>query len=149
MDDHNNRRQSPISLEKTWSTMWWPNGVFAFLIAVIEVNTYLAAVHLYGYDKMEQLSFWKLLAKELLFNPYLKEDKKGAATKRKKQQQAANEFRMIPRGMKFSGPHLVQAASDYPQRRCIDCGKKVRTYCKCSPGTHLCNLCYPTHVIEN
>ena len=55
VDDHNNRRQSPISIEKTWATAWWPNRVFAFLIAVVEVNTYLAALHLYGYDAMEQL----------------------------------------------------------------------------------------------
>ena len=92
VDDYNNQRQSPISLEKTWATMWWPNRVFAFLIAVIEVNTYLSAVHIYGFDSMEQLSFRKLLAKELLFNPYLKEDKKKVATRRKKQQQSAHEY---------------------------------------------------------
>ena len=30
VDDHNNRRQSPISLEETWATKWWPHRVHAF-----------------------------------------------------------------------------------------------------------------------
>jgi hypothetical protein len=38
VDDHNNKRHEPISLEVTWATQWWPNRVFAFFLAITEVN---------------------------------------------------------------------------------------------------------------
>ena len=41
VDDHNGKRHSPISLEETWGTKWWPNRVFSFLVAVTEVNAKL------------------------------------------------------------------------------------------------------------
>ena len=86
VDDHNNRRQSPISIEKTWATVWEPNRVFSLLIAVVEVNTYFAAIHFYSYDKMEQLGCRKLLATELLLNPYSKKDVSSVAGKRRRGQ---------------------------------------------------------------
>ena len=42
VDDHNAKRHSPISLEVVWATKWWPNRVFAFLLAIMEVNCFLA-----------------------------------------------------------------------------------------------------------
>ena len=41
VDDHNAKRHSPISLEVVWATKWWPNQVFAFLLATMEVNCFL------------------------------------------------------------------------------------------------------------
>ena len=41
VDDHNGKRHSPISLEETWGTKWWPNCIFSFLVAVTEVNAKL------------------------------------------------------------------------------------------------------------
>jgi hypothetical protein len=46
VDDHNAKRHSPISLKKVWATKWWPNRVFAFLLAITEVNIMLAQKHL-------------------------------------------------------------------------------------------------------
>jgi len=40
VDDHNAKRHSPISLEMSWATKWWPNRVFAFLLAITEINVY-------------------------------------------------------------------------------------------------------------
>ena len=37
VNDHNNKRHSPISLEVVWGTKYWPNHVFAFLLAVTKV----------------------------------------------------------------------------------------------------------------
>jgi hypothetical protein len=42
VDDHNNLRHSDISLEETWVTHRWENIVFAFVLAITEVNVYLA-----------------------------------------------------------------------------------------------------------
>ncbi len=40
--DHNAKRHSPISMEETLATKWWPNRVLIFLLAVTEVNSKLA-----------------------------------------------------------------------------------------------------------
>jgi len=42
VDDHNNLRHSLPSWEDTWVTQCWELYVLAFIIAVCEVNTYLA-----------------------------------------------------------------------------------------------------------
>ena len=41
VDDHNNLRHSSPSFEDTWVTHRWQNKVFAFLLAVTEINLYL------------------------------------------------------------------------------------------------------------
>ena len=42
VDDHNNLRHSGVSFEETWATKRWENRVFAFLLAITEVNMFLA-----------------------------------------------------------------------------------------------------------
>ena len=46
VDDHNAKRQSPISLKVVWAMKWWPNRVFAFILSVTEVNAIMAYKHL-------------------------------------------------------------------------------------------------------
>lgn len=46
VDDNNNLRQQMPSIEKTWITGRWANRVFAFLLAVSEVNTYKVSYYL-------------------------------------------------------------------------------------------------------
>ena len=48
VDNHNNKRHSPISLEAVWGTKYWPNSVYSFLLAVTEVNVNLAAQYFGG-----------------------------------------------------------------------------------------------------
>ena len=47
MDEHNAFRHGCVtkhglSLEETWKTTRWENRIFAFILAVSEVNAYLA-----------------------------------------------------------------------------------------------------------
>jgi hypothetical protein len=42
VDDHNNLRHSPISLEERIRTMDWKISVFMFILALLEVNARLA-----------------------------------------------------------------------------------------------------------
>ena len=42
IDDHNNLRHQSPSLEETWVTHRWPNRVFSFVLAVAEVNAFVA-----------------------------------------------------------------------------------------------------------
>ena len=44
VDDNNNRRHAPTSIERTWATKYWPDRCFAWYLAVSEVNaTYARA----------------------------------------------------------------------------------------------------------
>ena len=38
VEDKNNRRHAPISIEKNWATKYWPNRCFAWYLAISEVN---------------------------------------------------------------------------------------------------------------
>ena len=42
VDDHSNRRHSPILLERTWETKFWPDRNFTWYLVVTEMNTTLA-----------------------------------------------------------------------------------------------------------
>ena len=56
-----------LSLEETWRTTRWENCVFQFILAVSEVNAYLA-MRYFGELKMTQLEFRKKIAFELIHN---------------------------------------------------------------------------------
>ena len=73
VDDHNNKRHSPISLEVVWATKYWPNHVFTFLLGVMEVNINLATTYFGGQPQMGQIKCWKKLVKTLIFNSYFNE----------------------------------------------------------------------------
>ena len=66
VDDHNNLRHSPISLEESLSTKDWKIRVFSFIIALVEVNARLARSHFSDMASVTQLEFRRLLAKELV-----------------------------------------------------------------------------------
>ena len=53
---------------------WWPNRVFAFLLAVTEVNVSLGMVEFCGSDPTSQIEFRKKLAEVLIFNEYFNEE---------------------------------------------------------------------------
>ena len=64
---HDCRTKNGLSLEETWKTTRWANRVFAFILAVSEVNAYLT-MRYFGELKMTQLEFRKNLAFELIHN---------------------------------------------------------------------------------
>ena len=59
LDDHNNSRHSPLSLEESWATKDWKHQVFSFIISLVEVNARLS--HGYFNDELPlpQVLFWK------------------------------------------------------------------------------------------
>ena len=150
VDDHNQKRHQPISLEVTWGTKSWPNRVFAFLLAITEVNVMLGAVKVNKIYETQppMLDFRKKLAKELIDNPYLAREVVNQERRNVRRRTGACELLSIPRGKKFEGARLVAAGSAYPQRSCIYCHGKTRTYCRCSPGNIVCKNCFPAHIVE-
>ena len=63
VENHNNRRHSPILLERTWDNKFWTDHTFGWYLAVTEVNTALASGHFQnGGNIMPTLAFWRQLA---------------------------------------------------------------------------------------
>ena len=73
VDDHNNKRHSPISIEEIWATKWWPNRVFAFLVAVTEVNVSLGMVEFCDHAQTSQIVLRKKLAEAVIYNEHYNE----------------------------------------------------------------------------
>jgi hypothetical protein len=149
VDDGNGKRHSPISLEVVWATKWWPRRVFAFILAITEVNVMLASVLFGGYRKTSMLDFRKRLSYELIYNTYEpQQDEEQLRRSPRSEATQTHSLRALPRGKKFLGSEMVSSDTPYPQKRCCGCQRKVRTYCKCSPGTIRCDDCFALHVLE-
>ena len=73
VDDHNNKRHSPISIEEIWAMKWWPNRVFAFVVAMTEVNVSLGMVEFCDHAQTSQIEFRKKLAEALIYNKHYNE----------------------------------------------------------------------------
>ena len=86
VDDHNGKRHSPISLEVVWGTKWWPNCVFAFLLAVTEVNVNLAMTYFLGQEVTGQIAFRSKLAHTLIHNRHYNEEEDMSPETRGKRQ---------------------------------------------------------------
>ena len=84
VDDHNNRRHQPLSLEETWVTKFWPHHVFTFLLAVAEGNAYLLNKHYRDNAEDSVLAFRRALATELINNTYGIEEKSSTGSKSRK-----------------------------------------------------------------
>ncbi len=78
VNDHNNRRQAPISIERDWSTNWWPHWVFAFLIAITEVTVIKVSINLFKNADIGTFISWKRLSEELINIPYLLKECSGS-----------------------------------------------------------------------
>ena len=71
IDNHNSCRMHPISMEETWMTMWWPNRVFCFLLAVTMVNVQNAVTYFLNKPKIDSLQSRRLIAEALINNEYI------------------------------------------------------------------------------
>jgi len=81
VDDHNKHRHQVPCIEGTWKTITWENCVFAFILAISEVNIWLAICYfVWGErdDKVEEMNkkdklvFSQIeLDEQLVMNPFL------------------------------------------------------------------------------
>jgi hypothetical protein len=152
VDDHNNLRHSGVSIEETWRTHRWANRVFAFILAISEVNCFLAfrCFIWEKKDKMELLHFRKQLALALIFNEWQGEQTQESPATRKRK--ATHSLATAPtHATKFSNKKWIcKAKSAYQQHICRGrgCKKQVRTHCTCHPGHWLCVDCFQNHVLK-
>jgi hypothetical protein len=149
IDSHNAKRHAPISLETTWATKTCPHCVFAYLLAVTEVNCYLASKYFHKKDYNGMLDYQKKFAENLIYNKYIDKERENELCPRRKSKRGRHEERHVlltlPKKKKFFNERIIEADSLYPQFKCQGYKLKVRTYCKCSPGTIQCNACFAKH----
>ena len=136
VNGHNSKRHQPISLEVVWTTQEWSHRPFAFLLAVMEVNVKLASEHFGGCEDKGMIAFCKQFARELINNDYLKRE----AAELHSSAHCCMEKNLCHRN---GGFQVVLQAS------CIRCHAKMRSCCKCSPGTYHCQHCFFEHCQDS
>jgi hypothetical protein len=151
VDDHNNLWHALPSIEDTWLTQRWECRVFAFILAVSEVNAFLVLRYfVYGNDKNEAptlLAFRRRLAWQLIQNEWLVV---GEMEGQCVLAGSEHTFLVAPTHAKeYRNRHWVcTAASKYQQYKCsLNCGRRVRTYCACTPSLWGCGHCHAKHVL--
>eukprot|EP00590_Aulacoseira_subarctica_P007597 CAMPEP_0172415086 /NCGR_PEP_ID=MMETSP1064-20121228/1615_1 /TAXON_ID=202472 /ORGANISM="Aulacoseira subarctica , Strain CCAP 1002/5" /LENGTH=184 /DNA_ID=CAMNT_0013151985 /DNA_START=100 /DNA_END=654 /DNA_ORIENTATION=- len=62
---------------------------------------------------------------------------------------ASHRMMHLPKKTKFDGVQIVESKCNYPQYICKGrCGRRVRTYCFCSPGIIRCHECFSVHMAQ-
>ena len=155
VDDHNNLRHQTPSIEETWRTHRWANRVFAFLLAVTEINCYLAFIFFVwnGEERLKLQEFRSELAWELIDNTFLNDENEKHKTGRPKRHIIDHKLETAPPFAKkiCKGKWDKTCKQRYQQFACksFQCSKKVRTYCICDVGKWMCQSCFVNHIITD
>ena len=152
VDDHNNLRHALPSIEDGWRTIRWENRVFSFVLAVCEINAYLFLRYFvcsnWAKDDVPTLlMFRRKLAWELINNQWIGRQERAVNV----QIDEVHSLLMAPKhARKYRNRRWIcDAKSAYQQYMCsTHCGKKIRTFCACSPGVWICTACHVNHVID-
>ena len=155
VDDHNNLRHALPSLEDTWVTQRWEVRVFAFFLAITEVNTYLACKYFVWPGVLERIptlvEFRRKFSWALIDNQWIS----SSETVDEDDMDMVGEVH----GLVTAPPHariyrnrkwVCDANSRYQQYICRaeKCKKQVRTCCRCTMGHWLCNEHLLDHVAK-
>lgn len=171
VDEHDTLRRTSPQLDVMWEMASWPNRVFAFMLAVTEINMMLATRFFYEDKTISKVEFRKKLSEKLINNKYVDHVQETGSVDLKEIQRTTRHGRMrrikrqakhnsdcakehellsLPSNKKFRKGQMVDAVSKYPQHRCSTpgCTKEIRTYCKCMLGVYMCKGCFTKHVVE-
>ena len=133
-----------------WATKRWANRVFAFLLSITEVNCFLAESHFMDQKSGSMLEFQKQLAYKLIENDYLEKEEAAMCCRSTRIQEGIGHGLLsLPPFKKFVGMKVVTSMSKYPPpppQKCNYCKREVCTYCRCTPGVHLCSHCLAEHI---
>jgi hypothetical protein len=154
VDDHNNLRHAVPSIEGTWVTQRWPIRVFCFLLAVAEVNCYLAYKY-FVWNTAEETptlhQFRRRLAKSFIYNEYFDQEQVGQGVTSRTRTIICHDIKSAPgHATKFlRGKWIKNAKYKFQQMRCSTkrCKNQTRFYCACEVGVWRCRSCHVKHVL--
>jgi hypothetical protein len=154
VDDSNGRRHAPISIETSWGTKHWEDHVFAFFIAITEVNIVYAKAYFTGADAEPWLEARQKLALEMLNNKLVDnvDDEKDSnddgegQSKQKRQCSHHEQHNLITippyRGRRDRKKRTWKKSKMEHLQQCCLCRKWVRKYCSCDRSVYYCLDCY-------
>ena len=147
VDDHNNLRHLPISLETSLNSKDWKIRVFSFILALVEVNARLAYAYFSASEPMNQIEFRRKLAKELLDYSFQVRGRRRARTEGLCASICGEETAPRYAGH-WTGTEWTKLATMYTQHICrtFNCTKRIRTYCRCNIGFWMCSICIGIHI---
>ena len=148
VDDHNNNRHQPVSLEQIWATQRWSNRVFAFFLAITEVNIKYCCEYFFHFEQLSMISFRKLLAEALIKNSVFKEMVNCSRTYAFRDLLTHHVLLTVESYKRWDGAKWIISNTRWPQRNCSGCGSKVRTYCSCNCAKGMCQRCFTSHVLQ-
>ena len=133
VDDHNNNRHSPISLEESINTKDYQYFTQS--------------------DLLSQLQFRGMLAKELMDFSFVVNRGNKKRSRRSVNAVApicGVETAPVYATTSWNGTEWTYLSSKYPQHICktVGCNKRIRTYCKCMKGFWLCPACVGMHIAQ-
>jgi hypothetical protein len=137
INDHNNLRHSLPLIEHTITTTRWEMRVFSFVMAVLEVNAFLAYRNFCKPDPVPTLQqFRHKLAWQLIKNKYLLEED---SSEQREVSSVHQLMHALPHASKFAkGKWVCSAKLRHQNYACTikNCGKqpkRIKTYCSCTP----------------
>ena len=123
--------------------------MFAFLMSITEVNCYLAESYFTSRKSKSMLDFRKSLSHQLIENDYFNQEAESQHCRSTRIQEGIGHGLMsLPPFKKKLGSRMVPSDLKYPPKKCNFCRREVQTYCKCTPGIHICSHCFEDHIHE-
>ena len=156
VDDHNAKRHAPISLEAVIGARKWEIRQFFFLLAVTEVNVKLGLLQTDENDEAGMLRFRRRLAKALINNHWIEEEKKNEekifyAKGGKRRLIVLHELMTRP---VFTGKYddkkrkFSKTKKKYSVLKCSVCHSETRNYCSCNQAIAICDRCFGIHRFD-
>ena len=120
IDDHNNLRHQLPAIEQVWTTHRWATRVFSFILAVVEVNCYLAFRYfIWNKEEKQTLSeFWSDLAWALIDNDFIDEEIETISPAKQRRRQVEHKLVSAPvKAKKWDGCKWIKSSKQrYPQQ---------------------------------
>ncbi len=155
VDDNNRLRQGQMAgLDDAWPCKSWHKRQLLFLIALVEVNSFLAHRHFVLTRKHAPLltfaEFRRNCAHSLIQLSSIEDDAAATDhTRRSGRVQAEHQLISIPRKRgKWDGADWSEVNQPWQQQRCsgIACSKRTRRVCSCNKAKAWCLPCHALHV---
>ena len=157
VDDHNNIRHAPISIERIWATKLCRNINFAWYLAVTEVNMRLADGHFCKCGQLiPTLQFLRKLAHQMMENTIEVETVDSERPRRstyttdivlcKLLNIKNHEGSYDKKAKKNQKPKQEYQKQRYAKFK--TCNQWNRSFCKYTLGLFLCNVCFVEHTFE-
>ena len=172
VDDNNRERQGLLSFEDVYRPRDWNRRQFGWMVGAVLANAHMAHEYFVngpeGRPREHKAEFLREMARDIILNEEWRQKKfeisrrsarlaAGEKTPEPEDRSTVCEMKKIPAGHKkwdAVGACFPVAAGDerYFKYYCAGtkedgkaCGKRVRTFCACSPATMLCDEHYAAH----